>query len=298
MPLREESGELVGVIQYARSLEEVRSTVNGLILVLLPLGLGGLVLATVGGLYMSGRAVRPIGEAFERQRSFVANASHELKTPLTAIRGYSETMLDPELAPDLVRRFAEVVKTNADRLQRIVDDLLDLSRVESGGWVVQPRLLSVAEIAADAWSAELAAASKAVDFSLDIDPAAARVFADPAALRQVFANLFSNAIRYTGAGGTVRVRSTVLPPPGRGEGRKWASIEVEDSGTGIPAVHLPRVFERFYRVDPARSRTQGGTGLGLAIVKHLVEAHGGQIQARSQLGRGTTIRFTLPLSAG
>jgi signal transduction histidine kinase len=228
------------------------------------------------------------------RRDFVANASHELKTPLTAIRGYSETMLDPELEPSLVRKFAEVVKTNADRLQRIVDDLLDLSRVESGRWEIKPERLDLAKVAAEAWSAETAAATKDVALSLAIDPAAAGVYVDPAALRQILANLFSNALRYTPPGGTVTVHSEVAPGPGGAA--HWARVEVRDTGSGIPSAHLHRIFERFYRVDPARSRTEGGTGLGLAIVKHLVEAHGGQVEARSQLGRGTTIRLTLPLA--
>ncbi|MBW3628586.1 MAG: HAMP domain-containing protein [Gemmatimonadetes bacterium] len=233
------------------------------------------------------------------RRDFVANASHELKTPLTAIRGYSETMLDPELAPELVRKFANVVKVNADRLQRIVDDLLDLSRVESGGWKIEPERLSVTKVATEAWSAETTVASRTVALSFMIDPAADLVYADPAAVRQVFSNLFSNALRYTPEGGSITVRADVSTRPGlEGESRpRWVKVEVQDTGSGIPSVHVARIFERFYRVDPARSReTEGGTGLGLSIVKHLVEAHGGSADARSEIGSGTVIRFTLPLA--
>lgn len=222
------------------------------------------------------------------RRDFVANASHELKTPLTAIRGYSETLLDPDLPPELVRKFSEIVKQNADRLQLIVDDLLDLSRIESGGWRIAPEPVDVEAAAREAWEAQ---PGRGEDRRLElrIEPAAAQVLADPGAIAQVFSNLFSNAIRYTPGGGTITVTARA-----RETGSGWAEIAVTDTGSGIPAAHLPRIFERFYRADPARSRVEGGTGLGLAIVKHLVEAHGGTVQAESRLGQGTTIRFALP----
>lgn len=245
------------------------------------------------------------------RRDFVANASHELKTPLTAIRGYSETLLDPALPPELRQRFAEVVKANADRLQRIVDDLLDLSRIESGRSVAESVPVSLREVAGEAWSALLgSAASKEITLSVEVAEGGERVLADPAALHQVFTNLFSNALRYTPPGGRVTVRSrplaelhrisrgrphTAIPPPSTG---RWVQVEVADTGAGIPSAHLPRIFERFYRVDPARAREEGGTGLGLAIVRHLVEAHGGQITAESEVGRGTTIRLALPAAEG
>lgn len=240
------------------------------------------------------------------RRDFVANASHELKTPLTAIRGYSETLLDPDLPRDLALEFAETVKQNADRLQRIVDDLLDLSRIEAGGWRVRPESVDVERIARDVWSAERPAGAESDhDFDVEIAPGAEVVTADPAALRQILANLYSNARRHTPAGGRIRVvatRTSARPPMSDSDGRNrgdaasaWIRIEVTDSGSGIPGAHIPRIFERFYRADPARSREAGGTGLGLAIVRHLVEAHGGWIEAESELGRGTTIRFSLPL---
>lgn len=244
------------------------------------------------------------------RRDFVANASHELKTPLTAIRGYSETLLDPELPPALREQFATAVKTNADRLQRIVDDLLDLSRIESGRWSVQPERIVIADVAREAWSAlDAAAREKGVEFRLSIPAGSGDVLADEGALGQIFDNLFSNALRYTPAGGHIEVTArcrdlgagTTSTPeavsalPGFfPEETRWIAVTVRDTGTGIPAPALPRIFERFYRVDPARSRAEGGTGLGLAIARHLVEAHGGQITAESRLGEGTTIRFTLP----
>ena len=247
------------------------------------------------------------------RQDFVANASHELKTPLTAIRGYSETLQDPDLPPELRRRFAETVSANAERLQRIVDDLLDLSRLESGGWRVQPEILSVADMAADAWGAGREAADrKQVRFTLSVPHEAEFVWADPSALRQIFSNLFGNAIRYVGEGGEIEVTarpvaSRVLEsgrapapvsPPDAGEGGGWVCVEVRDNGAGVSSTHLPRIFERFYRADAARSREEGGTGLGLAIVKHMVEGHGGTVQAESLLGAGTTIRFTLPAPDG
>ncbi len=237
------------------------------------------------------------------RRDFVANASHELKTPLTVIRGYSETLLDPDLPPELRRQFASTVQVNAQRLQHIVDDLLDLSRLESGGWRVQPEIVSVADLARDAWAGVGdAAARKDARFGVEVPPDAEFAYADPSALRQILSNLFGNSLRYIPHGGGVEVRARAVASPaldgGAGEARAparpWLCIEVADTGAGIAVEHLPRIFERFYRADPGRSREEGGTGLGLAIVKHMVEGHGGTIQAESQPGRGTTIRFTLP----
>ena len=236
------------------------------------------------------------------RRDFVANASHELKTPLTAIRGFAETLLDPQLPPELRVQFTQTVKANADRLQRIVDDLLDLSRIETGGWRVEPEIVSIPEIAGEAWgTVEAAAEAKEARIEVRVPPECEFVDADPSALRQIFINLFGNSLRYIPQRGEVELsaHSVAAPTDGfRGEvadPRAWVEVAVRDNGAGIPAAHLPRIFERFYRADAARSREEGGTGLGLAIVKHLVEGHGGGIQAESEFGRGTTIRFTLPV---
>ncbi len=247
-----------------------------------PLADGGAVLVFLD--------VSPLRRLQDVRRDFVANASHELKTPLTAIRGYSETLLDPELPPDLRQQFTETVHANAERLQHIVDDLLDLSRIESGGWRAEPEPVVIEQVARAAWNGFSAAAEEQrVRFEIQADAPCDQVLADPSALHQIFANLFSNALRFTPSGGSITVLASPAPKhPG------WTRVEVRDTGTGIPAVHLPRIFERFYRVDPARSRAEGGTGLGLAIVRHLVEAHGGSVEAESSLGQGTTIRFTLP----
>src|SRR5437660_2922858 len=216
------------------------------------------------------------------RRDFVANVSHELKTPLTAIAGYAETLVGESRST-----FAATILANAQRMQRLVDDLLDLSRIESGGWRPEPAPVNVESAARDAWEpfAERAAAQR-VTFEIDVALPAQTIEVDRDALRQVFTNLFDNALRYTPPDGRVRV-----------EGKLAADeivLAVADMGSGIPSEHLPRIFERFYRVDPGRSRQEGGTGLGLAIVKHLVEAHGRRVDAESELGRGTTILLYFP----
>jgi signal transduction histidine kinase len=216
----------------------------------------------------------------------VANVSHELKTPLTAVSGYAETLLDESIAPDDRRRFTETIRDNAARMQRIVDDLLDLSRIESGGW--RPKVVRVdagAMLREVIATAQPAAHARGLHLMAEIPPDASHVDADPTAFRQVVSNLIENAVRYTNTGGvTVRTRL----------GAHGVWVDVRDTGVGIGAEHLPRIFERFYRVDAGRSRHSGGTGLGLAIVRHLVDAHGGRIEAASVLGRGTTISVYFP----
>jgi len=213
------------------------------------------------------------------RRDFVANVSHELKTPLTAIAGYAET-LAAESSESQAAGFAQTIVENAHRMQRLVDDLLDLSRIESGAWEPEPQTVDVETAARDAWAqfAERAASRK---ITFETDTNSSSIHSDPEALQQVFTNLFDNALRHTPSGGRIRVTAQ--------RGGADTVVRVTDTGTGIPADHLPRIFERFYRVDPSRSRKEGGTGLGLAIVKHLVEAHGGRVEAESELGRGTTI---------
>jgi len=221
------------------------------------------------------------------RRDFVANVSHELKTPLTSISGYAETLLTDDPDVDTRRQFLRTIIANAQRMQRLVDDQLDLARIESGRWQPVPGLLEFAASARDAWAPRAPGASAVgIRFLVQPGPGAEVVRADPEALRQVLGNLFDNAIRFTPEGGSITCWSLAE------EG--GVTIGVSDTGAGIPGEHLPRVFERFYRVDPARSREAGGTGLGLAIVKHLVEGHGGRVRAESELGRGTTVRLWLP----
>jgi len=225
------------------------------------------------------------------RRDFVANVSHELRTPLTIIGGFAETLAhDDDLPDDRRRQFAGRILNNARRMQRIVDDLLDLSRIESGGWVPNPVRVDVADVAADTLGAARDSASpKALSLEADIAADARYVLADQTALRQVLGNLVENAVRHTARG------SIVVATRRQGD---RVEITVRDSGSGIAAEHLPRIFERFYRVDPGRSRDEGGTGLGLAIVKHMVESHGGRVRAESVVGVGTTISVHFPAADG
>jgi PAS domain S-box-containing protein len=221
------------------------------------------------------------------RRDFVANVSHELKTPLTSISGYAETLVHDAADPATHKRFLDVILANARRMQRLVDDLLDLSRIESGGWRPQPEVLDSATAAREAWALFAdRAGQQGVGFEVGIEPGGEQVLADPDALRQVLTNLFDNALRYTPRGGRIRVRA--IPEAG------GVRVSVEDTGSGIPNEYVSRIFERFYRVDPHRSREEGGTGLGLAIVKHLVEAHEGEVGASSQLRVGTQISCWFP----
>jgi two-component system, OmpR family, phosphate regulon sensor histidine kinase PhoR len=226
------------------------------------------------------------------RRDFVANVSHELKTPLTSIRGYAETLLaGDELTPELRREFTQTIARNAERLHRIVEDLLDLSRLESGGWRPQldtvETLPLILDVCAGCGPRALACGVRVVPPG---DGLAVR--ADAGGLRQALTNLLDNALRHTPRGGCIEITTHGAPGVGSAPGR--VVFEVRDTGTGIPSDALPRIFERFYRVDPARSRADGGTGLGLSIVKHLIESMGGDVTAESELGHGTTIRFRLP----
>jgi two-component system, OmpR family, phosphate regulon sensor histidine kinase PhoR len=224
------------------------------------------------------------------RRDFVANVSHELKTPLTVIAGFAETLRDRELPSDNRERFLDTIEANTRRMQRIVDDLLDLSRYESGSW--RPNVVSndLAGVVSDVFtSVARAADAKGLTLGFQASPDAQRVDADPTALRQVLGNLIENAVRHT-ARGSVTV-SAEAPPRG------GTTLRVRDTGSGIPTEHLGRIFERFYRVDAGRARDEGGTGLGLAIVRHLVEAHGGSVRAESVVGQGTTITVHFPAGA-
>ena len=220
------------------------------------------------------------------RRDFIANVSHELRTPLTSIQGYAETLLEPGIQPDAQREFLEIIQKNAARMTRLTEDLLTLARVESGekefafvsvtaAQLLQETLQSFREIARGR-NVELA-----VEGSTD-----RCVSADVDAIQQVLANLVDNALKYGAGGGQVFL--------GARESGGAVEFYVRDLGAGIASEHLPRLFERFYRVDKARSRESGGTGLGLAIAKHIILAHGGTIRADSRLGHGSTFLFTLP----
>ncbi len=221
------------------------------------------------------------------RRDFVANASHELKTPLTSIAGYADTLADDTIDADTRHRFLRIIVSNAQRMQRLVDDLLELSRIESGRWLPAIERADLRALLEDGWEAFVdRAAERKVEWLVSVDANAAQLDVDADAFRQVMGNLFDNALRYTAIGGRIACR---------GERRNGGvMVSVSDNGTGIASEHLSRVFERFYRVDAARSRSEGGTGLGLAIVRHMVEAHGGTVTAESELNRGTTIHCWFP----
>jgi len=224
------------------------------------------------------------------RRDFVANVSHELKTPLTVIAGFAETLRDRELPTDNRERFLDTIEANTRRMQRIVDDLLDLSRYESGSWRPNVVTNDLAGVVSDVFtSVARAADAKGLTLGFQASPDAQRVDADPTALRQVLGNLIENAVRHTARGGVTV--SAEAPPRG------GTTLRVRDTGSGIPTEHLGRIFERFYRVDAGRAREEGGTGLGLAIVRHLVEAHGGSVRAESVVGQGTTITVHFPASS-
>ena len=239
-----------------------------------------------GGALLVIRDVTELRRLEAVRRDFVANVSHELKTPLTSIAGYAETLAAETNAGTQAAAFARTILNNARRMQRLVDELLDLSRIESGRWQPSPARTDVAALAREAWASFAErAAERRVALAVDAARAGA-ISADPDALRQVFTNLFDNALRHTPPGGRITVAAEPAPD--------GVTILVTDTGSGVAPEHLPRIFERFYRADPGRSRDEGGTGLGLAIVKHLVEAHGGRVEARSTLGKGTTIRMFFP----
>ncbi|MCC6931344.1 MAG: HAMP domain-containing protein [Gemmatimonadaceae bacterium] len=239
-----------------------------------------------GGAVLALLDVTTIRRLEKVRRDFVANVSHELRTPLTVVNGFAETLQDPSLTPEDRTRFSATILSNTNRMQRIVDDLLDLSRIESGGWRPAPDDVDIRAVAQETFAGARAIADrKRVALQSEIGDDLHVVHADPTALRQVLGNLVDNALRHTTAG---HVTIAAIRED------NGVRLTVRDTGSGIPAEHLPRIFERFYRVDAARSRQEGGTGLGLAIVKHMVEAHGGRVTAESTAGVGTSVSAWFP----
>jgi signal transduction histidine kinase len=243
-----------------------------------------------GGAVVALFDLTPIRRLEAVRRDFVANVSHELRTPLTIIGGFAETLQDPDIPADKRAHFARTIFSSTQRMQRIVDELLDLSRIESGHWRPRPQPVRIADVAGEVFGRVAATAkSKGVALETKLDAAADVVYADRTALEQILLNLVENAIRHTGEGGRVTIKTAAAD--------NGVHLMVNDTGSGIPPEHLPRIFERFYRADSGRSRESGGTGLGLAIVKHMVEAHGGSVGAESVVGAGTTIRIFFPVGA-
>jgi signal transduction histidine kinase len=240
-----------------------------------------------GGAVVALFDLSPIRKLEAVRRDFVANVSHELRTPLTIVGGFAETLQDPDMPAERRAEFAKTILSNTQRMQRIVDELLDLSRIETGHWKPRPESIRIADLAAEVFGrVAVSAKTKGVVLETKVDPDVETIHADRTALEQILLNLVENAIRHTAGGGRITIRTA---PADDG-----VLLVVSDTGSGIPPEHLPRIFERFYRADSGRSRDAGGTGLGLAIVRHLVEAHGGSVHAESTVGVGTSIRIFFP----
>ncbi len=224
------------------------------------------------------------------RRDFVANVSHEFKTPLTAIQGFAETLLTGALEDrENNRRFLAIIRDHANRLARLTDDLLTLSRIEAGKLELELRPTSPAEIIEPCLeTTRLKAKSKGIVLTVQLSDDFPPVRGDAGRLREVLQNLLDNAVQYTPAGGRIHVSMALRD--------HQAVFTVADTGIGIPQAEQERVFERFYRVDAARSREAGGTGLGLSIAKHIVEAHGGWLWLESEVGQGSRFHFSIPLA--
>ena len=287
MPMREESGEVMGVVQYARSLRNVQQTIGRLVLVLLPLGLGGLGAALFGGLYMAGRAMRPARESFERQRAFVADASHELKTPLTLIRADTEMVLYRGQLNREDQKLVEHSLTETDRMGAILSDLLLVARLDADQADVATKPFDLASVLSEeAERFGVRAADKEVQLEVQT-PSELLARGDPKRTGQIVAVLLENAVRFAPPGGSIVVSGKLQD--------RWAEASVTDTGPGISEEHLPRLFDRFYRAETSRTRgTSGGTGLGLAIARELARAQDGDLVAESVEGRGATFRLRLP----
>jgi len=245
-----------------------------------------------------GGAVAVLRDLTEREllektrRDFIANVSHELRTPLTSIQGYSETVLETIADDSPQREFLEIIRKNAARMARLTEDLLALARVESGEQRFDLQPISPSDLLREA-AQNFAETAGGRDLQLEVENAvkdepAQRVLADRDAIHHIFGNLLENAIKYGGTGKRIVMGARPL--------HDGIEFYVQDFGQGIPSEHLPRLFERFYRVDKARSRESGGTGLGLSIAKHIVLAHEGTIRAESELHHGATFLFTLPFA--
>ncbi len=242
-----------------------------------------------GGALVVLHDVTSIEAAQKSRREFVANVSHELRTPLTSIQGYVETLIeDPHPSAEMTLEFLGVILKNTSRMNRLTEDLLALASVESPDYKLTLQPVRANVLLQDAIDS---IGGIVVDSGVQLQSAGAPdsiVMADPDAIHQVFGNLMENALKYAQSGKRIRAGARLLASE--------VQFTIQDFGPGIGSEHLDRIFERFYRVDKARSRESGGTGLGLAIVKHIVQAHGGRIWAESELGKGASFHFTLPLA--
>lgn len=253
-------------------------------------------LAPYGALDGEGGVIAVIHDITEQRRlddarrEFVANVSHELRTPLTNIRSYTETLLDAagDIPLDTEKQFLGVISSESERMARIVTDLLTLSKLDYGRMELRMTRFPLADMLHNVANAmKLTAEDSGHELKVDTPDDLPTIVGDRERIEQVVVNILSNAVKYTPAGGHIRLSACALP-------NNRVRITVEDDGVGIPAADVPRLFERFYRVDKARSRAAGGTGLGLAIAKEIVEQHEGKIALASEYGKGTTVTITLP----
>jgi signal transduction histidine kinase len=277
----------VAVVQAAQSPQVVRGAVGSLILILAPVGLLGLLLAGVGGLYMSRRAMQPVRDSFQRQRTFVADASHELKTPLALVRINADVIKRNPTNPEN-EEIVEDQLSEIDRMDALLSDLLVLARLDAGRLDVENKPFDLTTVAAETAGRFLAkAAEEGVQLEVEV-PDELPVRGDPGRTGQILAALLDNAIRYTPKGGSVTVSGRSLDG--------WAEASVKDTGPGISPKHLPHIFDRFYRAEEARTRKGGGTGLGLSIARDLARAQGGELTAEnSSEGKDTGALFRLRL---
>lgn len=324
----ERNGRIVGALEVGRAADDVSDTLSTLLLILAIACPLTLVLASLGGVFLAGRALSPIDKvtrlarrisaedleqrldlklpddevgrlartfddmidrldaAFRRQRQFTADASHELRTPLTAIKGQVEVALSRPRDPAAYREVLQAVNEEVDRLIRLVGSLLTLSRADSGQIRIALEAVSVSElVAAAAEQVHPMAQQRGLELIVEPGPDLT-LRADQDLLLQLLLNLLDNGIKHTSAGGRVTAGW-------RANGRQ-VELWVCDTGVGIASEHLPRIFDRFYRVDKARSRAEGGAGLGLSICRWIAEAHGGSISVESARGQGSTFTVRLP----
>ena len=285
VPMTGVVGDEVAVVQATQSRRVVREAVGSLLLILVPVGLAGLVLSGVGGLYMSRRAMQPVKDSFQRQRTFIADASHELKTPLALVRINADVMkrnpTDPENREVIEDQLAEI-----DRMDALLSDLLVLARLDAERLDVEKKPFDLSVIAAETAGRFLTrAAEEGVRLEVEV-PDDLPAYGDPDRTSQILAALLDNAVRYTPKGGTITVS-------GRSHD-SLAEASVTDTGPGISPEHLPRVFDRFYRAEEARTRTGGGTGLGLSIAHDLAHAQDGELAVESAPARGASFTLRLP----
>lgn len=329
-----EKGRMVGIVQVGSPLEEIEEALGQLLLILLVAVPSVLILAVVGGLFLANKALRPVDEitntarkigssgdlsqrirlkrkvddeigrlaatfnemiakveaSFQQIKQFTADASHELKTPLTILRGEIEVGLKRLRTPEEYQKILASNLEEVKHMSRMVEDLLTLARADMGALELKKEVVDLGGLVRGVWEeVRLWAEDKGVELSFQED-GEARVMGDRGRLRQLALNLIDNAIKYTPSGGKVELRVA--------KDGDEVTFSVTDTGEGIPPEDLQRIFERFYRVDKARSRQRGGTGLGLSICKWIAEAHGGRISAESELGKGSKFHVSLPLYRG